>query len=85
MWLESPYSPRLIGLPLRARNDMLIIGLPNAWRWISVNITSGLVVISAPVPLMGGTYEINDSNLFTGAIYAIATGGAKLLAVDEGT
>lgn len=32
----------------------------------------------------GGTYEMNDTNLFTGAIYAIATGGAKKLAVDEG-
>lgn len=32
----------------------------------------------------GGNYEINALNLFRGAIYAIATGGAKNLTVSEG-
>lgn len=32
----------------------------------------------------GGNYEINSSNLFLGAIYAIAEGGAKNLTVSEG-
>jgi len=31
-----------------------------------------------------GHYEINDSNLFLGAIYAIAEGGDKVLTVTEG-
>jgi len=32
----------------------------------------------------GGSYEINQSNLFLGAINAIAEGGAKNLTVSEG-
>jgi len=32
----------------------------------------------------GGTYEINDENLFLGAVNAIAAGGAKNLTVTEG-
>ncbi|GAG47568.1 unnamed protein product [marine sediment metagenome] len=32
----------------------------------------------------GGNYEINASNLFLGAINAIAEGGAKVLTVSEG-
>ena len=32
----------------------------------------------------GGRYEINDTNLFTGAVNAIASGGAKSLVVTEG-
>ena len=32
----------------------------------------------------GGSYEINQNNLFQGAIYAIAEGGAKILTVSEG-
>ena len=32
----------------------------------------------------GGSYEINALNLFLGAIYAIAEGGAKVLTVSEG-
>ena len=30
-------------------------------------------------------FEINDSNLYLGAVYAIAVGGAKNLTVTEGT
>ena len=33
----------------------------------------------------GGSYEINQNNLFLGAINAIADGGAKNLCVSEGT
>jgi len=32
----------------------------------------------------GGSYEINEHNLFLGNIYAIAEGGAKVLTVSEG-
>ena len=32
----------------------------------------------------GGSYEINQNNLFLGAIYAIAEGGDKILTVSEG-
>ena len=32
----------------------------------------------------GGSYEIDNNNLFLGAIYAIATGGDKNLTVSEG-
>ena len=32
----------------------------------------------------GGSYEINRTNLFLGAIYAIALGGDKNLTVSEG-
>lgn len=32
----------------------------------------------------GGSYEINLDNLFLGAVYAIAEGGAKILTVSEG-
>jgi len=33
----------------------------------------------------GGGYEINDTNLFLGAVNAIAEGGDKVLTVTEGT
>ena len=33
----------------------------------------------------GGSYSMNNRNLFLGAIYAIATGGAKNLTVSEGS
>ena len=33
---------------------------------------------------VGGSYEINQNNLFLGAINAIAEGGAKNLTVSEG-
>ena len=33
----------------------------------------------------GGSYEINDNNLFTGVVNAIASGGSKSLVVTEGT
>lgn len=37
------------------------------------------------LPVATGKFEINDSNLYLGAVNAIAEGGDKVLTVTEGT
>lgn len=43
-------------------------------------------VMNEGIPLIahGGSFEINATNMFTGAIYAICSSGSKNLAVTEG-